>query len=346
MSTASASVQTPKRRWAVIALALLGAGLIAAPAIFQMFDRAPKGAVMIRDFKPFMTDARMDSFKRDIAQIRAGIKETNDKVAPVLVGGGGAQAFESAYPDFAELSAQWPAIDGDMSSMLNRIQSEIPDYEAVAALPPFALFPWFFVVPGLLLVLLAAIALLSPAKWRRARWAIVVLGAGLVLAPAVFQMFDRAPKGAKMIQAFKNIETRQKVEQIQGYFGQIAAGQGALRLEVIPALNQRGISQAEVDTRFPAVATLDRQWVPILQNLTPMIGAMSDNVVNYEAVKALPQFTLFPWFFVIPGLLVIALALGAGRCMGREGNPTGGVEPSASKHAAQTEQRKEEGAFS
>ena len=44
----------------------------------------------------------------------------------------------------------------------------------------------------------------------------------------------------------------------------------------------------------------------------PMIGTMSDNVTNFEAVDALPDFPLFPWFFVIPGVLLVGLALVAG----------------------------------
>ena len=28
------------------------------------------------------------------------------------------------------------------------------------------------------------------------------------------------------------------------------------------------------------------------------------NLGNYQAVAALPSFTLFPWFFVIPGVLI------------------------------------------
>ena len=46
--------------------------------------------------------------------------------------------------------------------------------------------------------------------------------------------------------------------------------------------------------------------------MTPMIGAMSDNVDNYQAIKSLPPFPLFPWFFVVPGLLVAGLALASG----------------------------------
>jgi hypothetical protein len=44
---------------------------------------------------------------------------------------------------------------------------------------------------------------------------------------------------------------------------------------------------------------------------------MSDNVENYQAVAALPPFPLFPWFFVIPGLLVIGLAAAGGPGSGR-----------------------------
>ena len=50
----------------------------------------------------------------------------------------------------------------------------------------------------------------------------------------------------------------------------------------------------------------------ILNDMTPMIGAMSDNVANYQAIASLPPFPLFPWFFVLPGALVAGLALAAG----------------------------------
>ena len=50
-----------------------------------------------------------------------------------------------------------------------------------------------------------------------------------------------------------------------------------------------------------------------------MIGAMSDNVDNYEAISALPPFPLFPWFFVVPGLLIAGLALATRPLTNRQG---------------------------
>jgi len=327
MSIATAKAQQVPRRWAVIVLTVLGLGLIAAPAIFQMFDRAPKGAVMIKGFKPFMTDARMNSFKRDISQIQKGVQQGDTQVAAFLEGPNGKAKFNSKYSNFAAFVTTWKPINADMNSMLDQIQGQIPDYEAVAALPPFGLFPWFFVIPGVLLVLLGLLALAKPTWWTKLRWGFVALGIGLILAPVAFQMFDRAPKGAKMITAFKTIETRKKVETIQGYFGEIAAGQGSVRLDLIPALQAKGLTEQQIATRFPDIQTLDQQWISTLQNLTPMIGAMSDNVVNYEAVKALPPFTLFPWFFVIPGLMALALAFLAGRRFSAEAETDDQISP-------------------
>jgi hypothetical protein len=177
--------------------------------------------------------------------------------------------------------------------------------------PSFTLFPWFFAIPGALLVAAAGLAA-AALPWRRIRVFVAVLGVGLGLAPVAFQMFSRAPAGAEMMTAFATIETRHRVETIQGYFGTIGLVQGAIRLQLAPALRRSGLTSAEIAARFPAVTALDRHWVGILGDMTPMIGAMSDNVANYQALTALPSFRVFPWIFVAAGLLVAVAALASG----------------------------------
>jgi hypothetical protein len=117
-------------------------------------------------------------------------------------------------------------------------------------------------------------------------------------------------------------------------------GQGAIRLDVVPALEHQGLTPAQVHSQFPAVATLDRRWVHTLNDMTPMIGAMSDNVVNYEAIAALPPFPLFPYFFVLPGLLVVGLAIAQGRGL-RVGEPRADEEIAAAPRPATIEQERE-----
>jgi hypothetical protein len=312
----------PTRRWALVAIAVIGVALVVMPVAFNMFAKTPKGAVMIDGFKPYMTTQRLNGYQTELAQIDAGVHQADTSVAAYLSGGTGSRAsFDRAYPDFAPFDQQWPAIDSKMTGLMDQVQSNLGNYQAVAALPSFKLFPWFFVIPGVLIAGFAIAALVRPTRWRRARWVLVVLGVGLIAAPAIFQMFQRAPDGGRMMSAFEHIETTQNVEQIQGYFGTMAEGQGAIRLQIVPALEASGLSSSAVATKFPAVATLDASWVHILNDMTPMIGAMSDNVPNYQAIASLPPFPFFPWFFVLPGLLVAGLACTTRLTRSERGSP-------------------------
>jgi hypothetical protein len=305
------------KRWAVVVLVVLGVALILMPAVFQIFQRAPKGAAMIAEFRPFMSAGRLNGFQTDVRQVNAGVVQANQSVAAFLESAatahsGAQSSFDATYPTFADFAQQWGGIDSHMTSLLDSLQANLGNYQAVAALPSFRLFPWFFVAPGVIVLILAGLVAARPRRWRSLRWVFVALGVALVLSPVVFQMFQRAPKGGEMMSAFKTIETTSNVENIQGYFGNMAVGQGEIRLDLVPALEKDGLSPAEVRTLFPAVATLDSHWVHILNDMTPMIRAMSNNVANYQAIAALPPFALFPYFFVLPGLLITGTAIVAG----------------------------------
>jgi hypothetical protein len=291
---------------------VIGLGLAAAPLIFQMFERAPKGAVMLDEFRPYMTPERINGFQRYMAEIDEAVAESETDLRPFLAerAGVGDAEFDARFATFSSFSEQWPEIRTDMNDLLDRVEANIDNYEAVDALPPFQLFPWFFVAPGLLIAGFATVALLRPTGTGGfARWVLVGLGVALVAAPFAFQMFQRAPKGGEMMTDFETLMTRERVQTVQGYFGTMSVGEGGIRLELIPAAQQEaGLTDAAFAERFPAVTSLRDDWVGIINDMTPMIGAMSDNVDNYDAIAALPPFPLFPWFFVAPGLLVAVLA--------------------------------------
>ena len=157
-------------RWAIGALAVLGLALVAMPVAFQMFDRAPKGARMIAGFRPYMTAARLGGYQTELRQIDAGVKEGETTVAARLSGSpasGAQKRFVASFADFAQFEKQWSGIYPDMSGMLTTIRRNLGDYQAVAALPSFTLFPWFFVIPGVIALGSSASDLRAPAGGAR-----------------------------------------------------------------------------------------------------------------------------------------------------------------------------------
>ena len=77
-------------------------------------------------------------------------------LTPAYVEAGGDSAD---LPAITEFSAQWPTIVKDFNPMIATMGDNVDNFQAVDALPSFALFPWFFLVPGALVAGLAGVAL-------------------------------------------------------------------------------------------------------------------------------------------------------------------------------------------
>ena len=82
-----------------------------------------------------------------------------------------------------------------------------------------------------------------------------------------------------------------------------------------PAMTQmmQGLPQMQQD--FEGLLTLMGNNVAIfeqvpagLDHYRPLVTTMQEQRTNYDKVASLPDFRLFTWFFVIPGVLLVALA--------------------------------------
>lgn len=164
--------------------------------------------------------------------------------------------------------------------------------------------------------------------------ALLVIGVALIAAPFAFSMFDRTGNGEKMVNSFRPIMQPASVQKTSDYYynvftklrpfalGMPAAAQDAQKL--VPALAQAlHMTPAQVQQmlgkQYPALAKLLQsmpQAVPVfnrvppgLDHYLPLVQTMNANVGNYQSVDDLPAFGLFPWFFIVPGILIV---LGAG----------------------------------
>ncbi|HEV3056319.1 MAG TPA: prenyltransferase/squalene oxidase repeat-containing protein [Solirubrobacteraceae bacterium] len=291
-----------RRAFAPAAVVAIGALLISIPAVTGMWSRAPRAATMLAAFRSYMTSSRLDRLSDDISVLGAGVTAAgNNGPALEFPHTPDSRAhFDAANPEVASFVTQWRSIHTDFTRLIDPMRGNRANYDAVEGLPSFDLFPWFLVIPGALVFLAGVVALLRPRTWSRTRWVAAAVGIALVLAPLALGMFGTAAKGSQLIDAFSSIETTRTVTKIQNDFGQLAIGQGSLRTEL----------PSGVADRIAPVEVLNRRWIGILGDFTPMLGVMSNNVSNYRAVAGLPTFTAFPWLFAAPGLLALLIALG------------------------------------
>jgi hypothetical protein len=85
------------------------------------------------------------------------------------------------------------------------------------------------------------------------------------------------------------------------------------QLKMSPAQVQKFLG-----SQFPAMTGLLTslpQLIPVFANVPPgldhykpLVDVMQANVTNYQKIDSLPNFNLFAWFFVIPGVLLVLLA--------------------------------------
>ncbi len=165
-------------------------------------------------------------------------------------------------------------------------------------------------------------------------WPILILGLVMIIAPLAMSMPSKTSAGQKMLDNFHSMMQQSSVNTTLNYYkttfqplqavaqgGVVAAGEtNQLMAGLAQGLH---MSQSQLATfmgkNYPAMAQLLGSFpslVPVFNNVTPglawykpLVAAMAANVDNYAKVDSLPNFNLFTWFFVIPGALLVILAL-------------------------------------
>jgi hypothetical protein len=161
-------------------------------------------------------------------------------------------------------------------------------------------------------------------------WALLVIGVGLIAVPVATGMFDKTSKGEAMVNSFRPIMQPASVQKTTYYydhvftplgpFSKMMPGVASDAQKLVPALAQAlHMTPAQVQqmlkTQFPSMAAMLQalpqaekifnQVPPGLSHYEPLVATMNANVDNYAAVDSLPSMSLFPWFFIVPGLMIV-----------------------------------------
>jgi hypothetical protein len=161
-------------------------------------------------------------------------------------------------------------------------------------------------------------------------WALLVIGVGLIVVPVATGMFDKTSKGEAMVNSFRPIMQPANVQKTTYYyskvftplgpFSKMMPGVASDAQKLVPALAQAlHMTPAQVQQmlkkQFPSMAAMLQalpqaepifnQVPPGLVHYQPLVTTMNANIDNYAAVDSLPTMSLFPWFFIVPGILIL-----------------------------------------
>jgi hypothetical protein len=187
---------------------------------------------------------------------------------------------------------------------------------------------------------------------RKVLWAVLVIGAALVIAPFALSLPGKSAAGERMLGDFQPIMQPKQVQTTAYYYNDVFTTLG----KVVPAMSAANVAKFEAYVQgmksvrlTPAqMQSMQRQFPQLVQlfggmptmlkdfdqlialmktnenifaqvpaglaHYRPLVSTMQGNVQDYKQVNSLPDFRLFTWFFVIPGfLLVLLAALGLGQ---------------------------------
>jgi hypothetical protein len=150
-----------KLLWPVL---VIGALLVITPFAFQMPSRTAAGDRMMSDFNPLMQAASVqktadfyNNVFTPLGQVATQFTQAStnpqmqDTLKPLM------PMLQPAMPIFKQV----PAGLAWYKPLVTTMQGNVGDYKSVNSLPSFRLFTWFFVIPGVLLVLLAGFGLVE-----------------------------------------------------------------------------------------------------------------------------------------------------------------------------------------
>jgi len=189
-------------------------------------------------------------------------------------------------------------------------------------------------------------------------WPILIVGVVLIIAPFAISLPSKGSAGQDMLNNFHPIMQPASVKETVSLYnntflalkpvaqgGVVAAGEIPSLVTGLGAALHLTPAQVEqfLGSKYPAFAQLLSsfpQLVPVftrvpggLLHYAPLVATMKANVTNYAKVDSLPNFNLFTWFFVVPGALIVILALlGLGLFPSREER-----KPAASTEGAHDE---------
>ncbi len=310
-TVAAAPLRRPKAP--AVALLLLGVLMVFGPIVGGMFAKTAAGNQMIDEFAPYMQSSALARDGRDIQTIQASAAGIDAIYRHQAVPNG-------QFPGLDKFRSDSTAVVGRASELLNRVKSSQADYQEVSRIGGFDRIPFLIVSVGLVEIYGACVLLAGRRSRAKSATVLVVLASLAVgVYPFLSNLSDGSQAGQRMLHSLSPIMTAHKVRQLQEDFIVLVNVDGELST-TFRGVPQPGASETDV-------TNLVKRWPKISSDLASLVGAVNDNINNFDALDDLNNLTrdvgmsglgAFPWLLVGIGAIGAGLAIGSYPRRGKE----------------------------
>ena len=145
---------------------------------------------------------------------------------------------------------------------------------------------------------------------RKVLWPVLLIGLALVIAPFALSLPSKTAAGQRMLNDFRPLMGAAHVQTTANYYNNTFVPLGLVATQFGQAAQDPQM-QEKLKPLMPMLGPVMPIFAKVPAGLTwykPLVTTMQANVNDYASVDSLPNFNLFTWFFVIPGLLLFLLA--------------------------------------
>jgi|SRR5437016_4040028 len=145
---------------------------------------------------------------------------------------------------------------------------------------------------------------------RKVLWPILAIGLALVAVPFAIGLPGKTAAGQRMLNEFHPLMQAAAVQKTADYYDNVFTPLGAVATQFKQAASDPTMGE-QLKPLMPMLQPVMPIFAKVPAGLAwykPLVTTMQGNVADYASVDSLPNFRLFTWFFVIPGVLLMLLA--------------------------------------
>lgn len=303
---------------------IVGAAFVVFPLATSMPGKADSTATMMTAFRPAMTDQALAQGRSDLTSMQGMATELQSTTIPALA----AQLKMTPAQLTAYLGQNFPAVAKGLTAMGTALpgfaatqsimEAQQGNFEQADAIPMGGVspstVPYLFILPGILLMLVAIVGFLRSRLGRAMLAAATAVGVVMVIGLLSVSMSSKAGAADDMITAFKPVFATQAVTQARASADTFKAMGDELTTKAMPALAAAlnvppAQFQQALAATSPKVAAGLTALPAALTRMDASVSLVENQAANYREAASIPwdpgSMTFVFWAMMAPALGIV-----------------------------------------